>query len=115
MAEGSKRKSPYLRLKKSLYGLKQAPANWFKTLILWLKDIDFVQSASDPCLFSHKDGGSFVFFHVDDLMVAGKVKAFEDLFLLRFPNSSAHDPDTLLGMELNQNPDSVTLSQPRLI
>ncbi|KNZ62305.1 hypothetical protein VP01_1288g7 [Puccinia sorghi] len=28
--EGSKRKSPYLRLKKSLYGLKQAPANWLK-------------------------------------------------------------------------------------
>ncbi|KNZ54403.1 hypothetical protein VP01_2957g1 [Puccinia sorghi] len=62
-----------------------------------------------------KDGDSFVFFHVDDLIVAGKVDVFEDLFLLRFPNSSAHDPDTLLGMELNQDANSVTLSQPKLI
>ncbi|KNZ46338.1 hypothetical protein VP01_734g4 [Puccinia sorghi] len=105
--KGSKRKSPFLRLKKSLNGLKQAPANWFKMLTSWLKDINYVQSSSNPCLFSHKDGDSFVFFHVNDSIVAGKVDAFEDLFLLRFPNSSAHDPDTLLGMELNQNQDSV--------
>ncbi|KNZ43776.1 uncharacterized protein VP01_9876g2, partial [Puccinia sorghi] len=60
--KGSKRKSPYLRLKKSLYGLKQAPENWFETLTSWLKDINFVQSTSDPCLFLHADGHSFVFF-----------------------------------------------------
>ncbi|KNZ49495.1 hypothetical protein VP01_4978g1, partial [Puccinia sorghi] len=113
--EGSKRKSPYLRLKKSLYGLKQAPANWFETLTSWLKDINFHQSTSDPCLFIHSDRHSFVFFHVDDLIVAGKVDIFEDLFLLRFPNSSAHDPDTLLGMDLHQTKDSVALSQPKLI
>ncbi|KNZ56662.1 hypothetical protein VP01_2351g4 [Puccinia sorghi] len=113
--EGSKRRSSFLRLKKSLYGLKQAPANWFEMLTSWLKDINYVQSSSDPCLFSHKDKGSFVFFHFDDLIVAGKVDAFEDLFLLRFHNSSAHNPDTLLGMELNQTKDSVTLSQPKLI
>ncbi|KNZ48580.1 hypothetical protein VP01_5558g1, partial [Puccinia sorghi] len=113
--EGSKRKAPFLKLKKSLYGLKQAPANWFDTLTSWLKDINFIQSASDPCLFSHKDRDSFVLFHVDDLIVAGKVDVFEDLFLLQFPNSSAHDPDTLLGMELNQDTDFVTLSQPKLI
>ncbi|KNZ45381.1 hypothetical protein VP01_818g6 [Puccinia sorghi] len=47
-------------------------------------------------------------------MRCGRI-SFEDLFLLRFPNSSAHDPDTLLGMELNQLPGSVTLSQPKLI
>ncbi|KNZ60795.1 hypothetical protein VP01_149g4 [Puccinia sorghi] len=110
-----KRKSPYLRLKKSLYGLKQAPANWFETLTAWFKDINFVQSSSDPCLFIHQDGDLFIFFHVDDLVVAGKVEVFEELFLLRFPNSSAHEPDTLLGMELCQDSNSISLSQPKLI
>ncbi|KNZ57867.1 hypothetical protein VP01_2052g2 [Puccinia sorghi] len=42
--EGSNRKVPYLRLKKSLYGLKQAPANWFETLTLWFESIKFKQS-----------------------------------------------------------------------
>ncbi|KNZ63460.1 hypothetical protein VP01_1140g3, partial [Puccinia sorghi] len=36
-------------------------------------------------------------------------------FLERFPNSSAHDPDTLLGMDLTYDSDHVTLSQKRLI
>ncbi|KNZ49327.1 hypothetical protein VP01_5083g2, partial [Puccinia sorghi] len=102
--EGSKRKAPFLRLKKSLYGLKQAPANWFETLTSWLRETNYNQSSLDPCLFIHKDSDSFFFFHVDNLIVAGKVQAFEDLFLLQFPNSSAHEPDTLLGMELNQKP-----------
>ncbi|KNZ61391.1 retrovirus-related Pol polyprotein from transposon TNT 1-94, partial [Puccinia sorghi] len=70
--EGSKRKSLYLWLKKSLYGLKQAPENWFETLTAWFKDINFFQSTSDPCLFIHQDGNSYIFFHVNDLIVAGK-------------------------------------------
>ncbi|KNZ49524.1 hypothetical protein VP01_4961g2 [Puccinia sorghi] len=40
---------------------------------------------------------------------------FSYLFLLHFPNSSAHNPDTLLGMDLEQTSDSVSLSQPKLI
>ncbi|KNZ56014.1 hypothetical protein VP01_251g6 [Puccinia sorghi] len=98
-----------------LYGLKQAPANWFETLTSWLNDIIFCQSTSGPCLFIHADGHSFVFFHVDDLIVAGKVDVFEDLFLLCFPDSSAHVPDTLLSMDLEQTSDSLSLSQPKLI
>lgn len=66
--EGSKRKAPFLRLKKSLYGLKQAPANWYETLTSWFKDINYSQSTSDPCLFIHNDKNSFIFFHVNDLI-----------------------------------------------
>ncbi|KNZ59743.1 hypothetical protein VP01_166g5 [Puccinia sorghi] len=51
---------------------------------------------------------------LNSIEVAGKVNIFEDLFLLRCPNSSAHDPDTLLGMDLHQTKDSVALSQPKL-
>ncbi|KNZ54062.1 hypothetical protein VP01_3056g1 [Puccinia sorghi] len=64
---------------------------------------------------SNDNGDSFIFFHVDDLIVAGKVDVFEELFLLRFPNSTAHVPDTLLGMELFQDKNSISLSQHKLI
>ncbi|KNZ46536.1 hypothetical protein VP01_7192g1, partial [Puccinia sorghi] len=75
--EGSKRTAPYLRLRKSLYGLKQAPANWYDTLTLWFNEIDFVQSTSNPCLYIQKSKKSFIFFHVDDLIVIGDVNTFE--------------------------------------
>lgn len=45
----------------------------------------------------------------------GRPDDFEDQFLRRFPNSSAHDPDTLLGMNVSVQADSITLSQPALI
>ncbi|KNZ47918.1 hypothetical protein VP01_6045g3, partial [Puccinia sorghi] len=52
---------------------------------------------------------------VYDLIVVGQTKKFEELFLARFPNSTAHYPDTLLGMNLNINADSIELLQPGLI
>lgn len=79
--EGSTRKAPYLKLKKSLYGLKQAPANWYNTLTEWFETINFRQSTSDPCLYIHNDLNSYIFFHVDDLIVVGNVEAFEALFM----------------------------------
>ncbi|PLW37125.1 hypothetical protein PCASD_13942 [Puccinia coronata f. sp. avenae] len=113
--EGSSRKSPYLKLEKSLYGLKQAPKNWYDTLTSWFGDIGFNPSVSDACLFIHKAKNSFIFFHVDDLIVVGQTNQFERLFIERFPNSTAHSPDTLLGMKLNISPNLIELSQPTLI
>jgi hypothetical protein len=113
--EGSKRSAPYLKLVKSLYGLKQAPKNWYETLTAWFEEIDYDPSISDACLFIHKDKNSFIYFHVDDLIVVGQTEKFESLFLRRFPNSTAHSPDTLLGMNLKISSDSIELSQPALI
>jgi hypothetical protein len=113
--EGSKRTAPYLKLVKSLYGLKQAPKNWYKTLTAWFEEINYLPSVSDACLFVHEDRNSFIFFHVDDLVVVGRTDEFEKLFLTRFPNSSAHEPDTLLGMNLQISDTMVELSQPALI
>jgi transposase InsO family protein len=113
--EGSDQKAPYLKLKKSLYGLKQAPANWCDTLTQWLESINYHQSTSDPCLYIHKERRSFIFFHVDDLIVVGNVEIFESLFMNQFPNSTAHDPDSLLGMEVCLEEGSIRLSQPKLI
>jgi hypothetical protein len=113
--EGSNRKAPYLRLKKSLYGLKQAPANWYKTLTSWFEEVNFCQLTFDPCLFIHNDNHSYIFFHVDDLIVVGQVEVFEELFLTQFPESLGHDPDTLLGMDVELAEDVITLLQEKLI
>ena len=37
---------------KSCYGLVNAPASWFQCIRDTLKDLDFVQSKTDPCLWS---------------------------------------------------------------
>jgi hypothetical protein len=113
--EGSTRKAPFLRLKKSLYGLKQAPENWYKTLTTWFEEIHFHQSTSDPCRYVHNDKHTYIFFHVDDLVVFGNVDAFETLFLNQFLNLTVHDPDTLLGMDVYQTEDSIPLLQEKLL
>jgi len=113
--EGSKRTAPFLKLVKSLYGLRQAPKNWYETLTSWFEEINYVPSVSDACLFIHRDKDSFIFFHVDDMIVIGRTDEFQDRFLNRFPNSTAHDPDTLLGMNLDIASDSIGLCQPALI
>ena len=61
------------KLKKSIYGLKQSPRCWNTALDKQLKEMGFVQSTSDPCLYI--DTGGDVFFigvYVDDIIVAGK-------------------------------------------
>jgi hypothetical protein len=113
--EGCSRSAPFLRLKKSLYGLKQAPANWYNTLTAWFEDINFHQSTSDLCLYIHNDNNSAIFFHVDNLVVVGNVDAFKTLFLNCFPNSMVHNPDTLLGMDVEIRDNHITLSQEKLI
>ena len=39
------------KLNKSLYGLKQSGRSWHNLLHQYLKEINFVQSYADPCMF----------------------------------------------------------------
>ncbi|KNZ57600.1 hypothetical protein VP01_2117g1 [Puccinia sorghi] len=82
---------------------------------VWLPIKQFDVKIYNACLFMYKDKNSFIFFHVDDIIVIGRTEEFQQQFLTWFPNSSAHDPDTLLGMDLNIWEDSIGLSQPALI
>ncbi|KNZ44868.1 hypothetical protein VP01_873g1 [Puccinia sorghi] len=65
--------------------------------VKWFEDIDYCPSISNACLFIHKENNSFIFFHVNDLIVV------------------ANNPETLLGMNLAFKPDAIELSQPGLI
>ena len=70
------------RLKKSIYGLKQSPRCWNLTLDTCLKKLNFVQTASDPCIYYRKTGGDIMYIgvYVDDIILAGRtVKQLEEI------------------------------------
>ncbi|KNZ57738.1 hypothetical protein VP01_2085g1 [Puccinia sorghi] len=70
--KGSKRKSPFIKLKKSLYGLKKTQENWFET--------------THFMVFIHKDKNSVIFFHIDNSIVIGKFDQFKKPFVVFFSN-----------------------------
>lgn len=113
--EGSSRKSPYLKLKKSLYGLKQSPKNWYETLTLWIKSQGYKESTSNPCLYLKRNTKEILYFHVDDLIHVGNSNTFKSNFLSQFQNSSCHPPNTILGMLMEIKDNQILLSQPNHI
>ena len=61
------------RLKQSLYGLKQSPRCWNSTLEAHLKDMGYVQSTNDPCIYTLTEGElSIIGVYVDDFVIAGE-------------------------------------------
>ncbi len=44
------------QLKKSIYGLKQSARCWNTALDAHLKNLDFVQAGSDPCIYQSSGG-----------------------------------------------------------
>jgi hypothetical protein len=61
------------RLLKSLYGLKQAGLNWYRTLCRALRDLGFMRSSVDYCIFFRRSEHGLIAtaFHVDDLVFTG--------------------------------------------
>lgn len=112
---GSDRRSQILNLKKSLYGLRQASKNWYNMLSTWIIKQGYSPSDANPCLYIGLDQASRLFIHVNDILVVGDVHRFKDQFLSKFPNSSAHKPNTLLGMKLERSRDCMRLSLPKHI
>jgi hypothetical protein len=73
------------RLRKSVYGLKQASRLFYKMLTQTLVGIGFIQSKSDECLFTLRDGDRFVHVlaHVDDMAVFHNDEALYQATLCR--------------------------------
>ena len=61
------------KLKQSLYGLKQSPQCWNYTLDAHLTSMGYVQSTSDPCIYTSSEGDtSIIGVYVDDFVIAAK-------------------------------------------
>ena len=111
-----------LKLKKALYGTKQASRLWQATLTEFLvKDLGFVQSKSDPCLYRlEKDGGVLLIgVYVDDIICAHNEKLFEWFkakFLKRFNAKHLGPLEWFLGVAIEQHADySISMHQTKYI
>lgn len=56
-----------------------------------------------------------IFFHVDNLILVGLGNNFKENFPQHFPNSTAHNPNTILGMKYSKTNNKIFLSQPNHI
>ena len=108
-----------VRLRKAMYGLKQSAQLWHKTITTSLKQLGFVQSSIDACLFHRNRGNdrASIAIYVDDLLItATKRKTIEEL--KRKLNQSYMDVKvqdnrhlSYLGMHLEVTPNGIFLDQ----
>jgi hypothetical protein len=93
----------FLKLKKAIYGLKQAPLVWYNRLKTFLIKIGFSVSVADPCVFWREEDSTWIFAHVDDLVIFSKhpetfVKQMSLEFQIKYMGSASF----LLGMKLDR-------------
>ena len=60
------------KLLKSLYGLKQSPRQWNCKFDASLKEMGFIQSIKDPCIYVKRNPLIYLTVYMDDLIIAGE-------------------------------------------
>ena len=106
------------KLQKSLYGLKQSGRNWHKLLCDYLiNELDFIQSNSDPCLFSKRNEGDtiIIIVWVDDIIIAANtiqsMKSIKSDLSSKFQMKDLGQLSTFLGIKFDQHHESISMSQ----
>ena len=107
------------RLKRSIYGLKQSPRCWNSALDAQLKKMGFVQTTSDPCLYTSTEGETFIIaVYVDDILLAGKsdkqIKEAKEALAKQFEVKDMGELHYFLGMNIaqNQRAGNIWIGQP---
>ncbi|EGD80067.1 hypothetical protein PTSG_13028 [Salpingoeca rosetta] len=109
-----------LRLKRGLYGLKQSPRLWNHTLDAWMREQDFVPTATDACIYRRTCNGGKVMWvavYVDDLLIFADsdsdMAAFKKAISKRFKMKDLGSPDICLGIKVqhDRKARTVTMSQ----
>ena len=107
------------KLRKSIYGLKQSPRCWNTALDSHLKDIGFVQSVSDPCVYTDKEGDMFfIGVYVDDIILAGrsdkKIREVKDALARKFNIKDMGKLHYFLGTMVlhDEKSESIWIGQP---
>ena len=95
------------KLKKSIYGLKQSPRCWNTALDEQLKEMGFVQSTSDPCIYADEGGDSFfIGVYVDDIVLAGsnleRIRNVKEILSQKFDIKDMGKLHYFLGIEVLQ-------------
>ena len=101
------------KLKQSLYGLKQSPRCWNTTLDTHLKDMGFIQSPHDPCIYTATKGEScLIGVYVDDFVVAAetsrRIDQVKQSLSKRFDVKDLGDLNYFLGVQVVQDREKGT-------
>lgn len=107
--------SMVVSLLKCIYGLRQSPKSWFDTVEpVITKELKFVKSAHDNCLFYRKDGDklSLMILYVDDFLVfSSQASIFDEVqsaLVAKFDEVTRKDGDRLSFLGLQIVRDSLT-------
>ena len=108
------------KLNKSIYSLKQLPCCWNSTLDAFLKEMQFTQTASDPCIYYQKVGKDIMFIgvYVDDIILAAKnekqLKQVKEDLSNKFDIKDLRELKYFLGIKVEQNKESgsIWIGQP---
>lgn len=107
------------KLNKCIYGLKQASRVWNKYLDNILRQIGFIQSSADPCLYHFNGELTFLMVWVDDIIVISFSEARITMIISHISKRvKIDDRGTLtwfLGMSVEVNAEAITLSQKQYI
>ena len=104
-------------LHKSLYGLKQSGRNWHLCLDDFLQSNNFIQSESDPCLYTRVTESSVIIIlaWVDDLLIISDhdndVSEFKSVLSKRFKMKDLGKLSWFLGMKFTFLENFITMDQ----
>ena len=116
-------RSPNLvwKLKNSLYGLKQSGRNWHNLLHQYLKELNFVQSTADPCVFIQNTirGSTILLVWVDDIIITSSSEELMDItkskLKERFNMKDLGEVSSFLRIDFQRTNKSITMSQSRFL
>ena len=104
---------------KALYGLKSSGKRWAETLHDILKDMNFIPSRADQCIWLEKNNKlslyEYIAVYVDDLCIAQDPKQIINILKSKYNLKVKGDgPLTYhLGADYFQDPDGTLVSQPK--
>ncbi|GJV90591.1 putative ribonuclease H-like domain-containing protein [Tanacetum coccineum] len=106
---------------KALYGLHQAPRAWYKTLSTFLLENGFRRGTIDKTLFIKKNKSDIMLVqvYVDDIIFGSTRQSmcteFEDCMHKRFQMRSMGKLTFFLGLQVQQQPDGIFISQDKYV
>jgi hypothetical protein len=108
-----------LKLLRGIYGLKQAMRIWIENLSNSIKEIGFIQSSVDPCLFLFYEKNNmmsnYIAFHVDDIILGGEndyiTEKAANFLSQKYDSRDLGYLEFFVGIKIGYTPDGITLSQ----
>ncbi|KAK3894704.1 hypothetical protein Pcinc_001550 [Petrolisthes cinctipes] len=95
------------KLKKSIYGLKQSPRCWNYALDSSLRELGFVQTSGDPCIYVNLEEFFIVAVYVDAIILAcncdDNVRKVKDSLASQFKLKDLSELQYFLGVKVVQN------------